>query len=147
VIYFMRITEGGTIKIGHSADVERRRKDLENFYGCPLEVLAILEGGQTEEKQLHARFAKFRCGRTEQFRPDEELLKFIGASLEDGAKTEHVPPRKPQRYRYVITATPEHIVWMREFMKHIGELDISDVIRESLRRLAATDGFSQPPKW
>ncbi len=88
MVYFMQATEGGPVKIGHSADVDRRRTTLEGFYGKELAVLATLPGGRKEERQIHSRFAHLRIGRTEQFRPAIDLMEFIGRPLLVGANPE-----------------------------------------------------------
>jgi hypothetical protein len=45
LIYFLQDADGGgAVKIGHSADVPARVRQLEAHYGKPLAVLATLEG-------------------------------------------------------------------------------------------------------
>jgi hypothetical protein len=74
-------------------------------------------------------------------------------------KSRGVPVPKPGRMRlgrptgagriqarYVVAATREHREWMGEFLKHLGEVEVSDVIREALRRHAEAAGFRPPPK-
>jgi Meiotically up-regulated gene 113 len=78
VIYFMQPTDGGPVKIGYSIDVDRRQSELEETYGRPLVVLATMEGGRVEEGKIHRRFRRHRIGQSEQFRPDAELMEFIG---------------------------------------------------------------------
>jgi hypothetical protein len=48
--------------------------------------------------------------------------------------------------RYAIVATPEYRVWMKEFVTHLGEPEISDVFREAIRLYADAKGFRPPPK-
>jgi hypothetical protein len=48
--------------------------------------------------------------------------------------------------RYVIAATPEHRAWMESFLPHVGEIEVSDLVRESIRRFAEATGFRPPPK-
>jgi hypothetical protein len=78
VIYFMQPLAGGPVKIGFSDDVDARRRQLERHYGQPLAVLATLDGGPDEERELHGRFSHLRFGRTEQFQPGTDLMEFIG---------------------------------------------------------------------
>jgi hypothetical protein len=78
MVYFMQAVEGGPIKIGYSADVDRRRGQLEAHYGATLMVLATMDGGPAEETAIHRRFSRLRLGKTEQFRPARELMEFIG---------------------------------------------------------------------
>jgi hypothetical protein len=81
MIYFAQSTDGGPIKIGTTADVESRLRQLEAHYGRPLALLATMPGGRDEERAIHRRFALLRFGRTEQFRPAPDLLAFIGRPL------------------------------------------------------------------
>jgi len=81
MIYFLQSTTGGTIKIGHSVDVDARRIQLEAHYGQPLALLATMPGGRPEERAIHERFSHLRYGQTEQFHPAADLLDFIGRPL------------------------------------------------------------------
>lgn len=81
MVYFLQATDGGPIKIGHSQDVLARIKQLEATYKRPLALLATIPGGREEEQAIHARFSSLRFGKTEQFRPDPDLLAFIGRPL------------------------------------------------------------------
>jgi hypothetical protein len=46
LIYFAQATGGGPVKIGHSADVPTRVRQLETHYGRPLAVLATMDGSK-----------------------------------------------------------------------------------------------------
>ena len=81
MIYFMQSIDGGPVKIGYTVDLTARQLRLERLYGTPLVVLATMAGGQVEEADIHARFADLRLGRTEQFRPGEDLMAFIRRPL------------------------------------------------------------------
>jgi hypothetical protein len=81
LIYFLQSIDGGPVKIGSSKDITRRHEELEAYYGRPLVLLATMEGGRKEETVIHQRFRRLRFGRTEQFRPDPELMEFIGRPL------------------------------------------------------------------
>lgn len=48
--------------------------------------------------------------------------------------------------RYAIVATPEYRAWMKRFLDHIGEKEVSDVFREGVRRYASATKFEPPPK-
>lgn len=43
MICFLQCLDGGAIKIGYSADVETRHRQLELHYGRPLALLATYE--------------------------------------------------------------------------------------------------------
>jgi hypothetical protein len=77
----MQPVGGGPIKIGCSANVESRHKQLEAHYGCPLVLLAVLDGGRETEKAIHTEFQHLRLGRSELFQPEPELMDFIGRPL------------------------------------------------------------------
>jgi len=78
MVYFAQNPQGGPIKIGYSANVDARIPQLEAWYKRPLVLLATMEGGRRKERQIHKKFAHLRLGRTEQFRPADELSDFIG---------------------------------------------------------------------
>src|SRR4051794_30550394 len=64
-----------------------------------------------------------------------------------------LPPRKRGRpkgggkitFRYALTASPEMRTWMAAFLEHLGESEVSDVLRASLRSHAKATGFRPPP--
>lgn len=80
-VYFIQAVDGGPIKIGFTANIGVRLKQLESTYERPLALLRSIPGGRIEEHDIHSRFAHLRLSRTEQFRPDPELLNFIGRPL------------------------------------------------------------------
>jgi hypothetical protein len=93
VIYFLQPVGGGPVKIGCSANVNSRHKQLETHYGCELVLLATMRGGRATEKMIHAEFGHLRIGRTEQFRPAPELIAFIGKPLLVGINPDTVEAR------------------------------------------------------
>jgi hypothetical protein len=81
LIYFLQPVDGGPVKIGYSADVATRHRQLETRYGLSLALLATMPGGRSEEQAIHDRFSHLRFGRTEQFKPSHELMEFISRPL------------------------------------------------------------------
>lgn len=87
MIYFVQAVDGGPVKIGYSADVPLRVRQLEAHYRKPLAILATMPGGREQEAEIHARFDHLRFkssarGRhPEQFRPAPDLMAFIGRPL------------------------------------------------------------------
>ena len=77
-VYFMRSIHGGPVKIGYTSDVRERRQRLQRAYKCKLKILAVMEGGVKEEREIHERFAHLRIETTEQFRPSRDLMDFLG---------------------------------------------------------------------
>lgn len=76
VVYFVRESLRGAIKIGVSKHVKKRAKEL--GYGMPytVTVLAVTEGGRGVEALLHMRFSHARI-KGEWFHPVPELLEYI----------------------------------------------------------------------
>jgi hypothetical protein len=144
VIYFMQSVDGGSIKIGFSDDVDRRRGQLESHYGTALAILATMPGNRDEEARIHARFSHLRLGRTEQFRPAPELLGFIGRPLLVGANpdaVEAMPCRIPVTN---VRSRPEWKSWLERFAEHAGA-DVSEIIDQALLQYARVKNFDMPP--
>lgn len=68
----------GPIKIGCSASPDRRRSSLETWSPFPLEIIAVIEGGEKLERRFHAKFTGQHKSR-EWFRISTELLVTIDA--------------------------------------------------------------------
>jgi 2-oxoglutarate dehydrogenase complex dehydrogenase (E1) component-like enzyme len=49
-------------------------------------------------------------------------------------------------FRYGIVASEDYQAWMRRFMEHMSEPEVSDLFRECVRRVAEAEGFESPPK-
>jgi hypothetical protein len=82
VIYFTQTTESGPIKIGTTQDIDKRAKSLKAMLGVVPRILAVMDGGLQEERDLHRRFKGIRApgkGR-ELFMPDASLLEFISTN-------------------------------------------------------------------
>ncbi len=80
MIYFAQLPTG-SIKIGYSADVSARMKQLRAHYGVEPALLFVMKGGRDAEREMHERFSAHRLGQTEQFRPAPELMAFIDRPL------------------------------------------------------------------
>ena len=52
-IDFLRSIHGGPVKIGYTSDVRERRQRLQRVYKCKLKILAVMEGGVKEEREIH----------------------------------------------------------------------------------------------
>lgn len=75
MIYFIRNTTSGSIKIG-CGHPGKRRSSLQTGNEALLEILAVMPGEQREEQTLHDRFAN-DCVRGEWFHPTEPLMEVI----------------------------------------------------------------------
>jgi hypothetical protein len=77
VVYFVRQTNGGAIKIGTTRQPATRFKYLSQVHG-QLELLLTLSGDRALEKKMHDRFDMYReSRRTEWFTPARTLLEWI----------------------------------------------------------------------
>lgn len=92
MIYFIRDTASGDIKIGFSGNPSRRLAILQTGHANHLELLGVISGSLTEEQALHERFANSHK-RGEWFRPTPDLVDFV-AALPPVEK----PPSKTQAF-------------------------------------------------
>jgi Meiotically up-regulated gene 113 len=76
MIYFAQLPSGA-IKIGFSSQVDARLEYLEMELGQTLTLLKTIPGDRSVERKIHKRFTHLRVGRTEQFKPGDDLLEFI----------------------------------------------------------------------
>jgi hypothetical protein len=141
-VYFIRAGKDGPIKIGHGSNPERRLRNLQTGTHAVLEIVAVIAGGEHEEAQLHARFARSRI-RREWFEPSPDLLALIA---------EHPYSSAPRRGTYPaptlpVGATPIHRVIYRlrrfAFDNHIAPSAYA--IRAGLSRDALRDLYL--PSW
>lgn len=77
-IYFIQAGDGGAIKIGFSADPEKRLVKVQSDNAADCRLLGILPGGEAEEMALHARLAAARI-RGEWFAATPEVLAEVPA--------------------------------------------------------------------
>lgn len=76
-VYFIQGQETKRIKIGVSHDVVKRLQKLQTGASERLELLAVVEaGGEELERDLHARFGKYRT-HGEWFQGNPALLAYI----------------------------------------------------------------------
>lgn len=76
LVYFIQADIGGPIKIGVSANIDKRIAQLQ--LSCPftLRLLLLVQGGYSVELKLHKLFHTSRL-HGEWFEPSESLVKFI----------------------------------------------------------------------
>lgn len=141
-VYFMQSADGGPVKIGHSTDVERRREQLSSHYGRPLIVLATMPGGPEEEAEIHGRFHHLRLkgkgtrGRyPEQFRPESELMAFIGRPLLAGANPDAVEVMEPNRTESGTLSVKLHldVIEAARIVAAYSNVTITDLLSDILR--------------
>lgn len=79
-VYFVQAGENGPIKIGYASDVAKRIGHLQTSAPDRLCVLSVMDGGEAEEKALHAELAAHRrLG--EWFNPTAEVLAAAGRGV------------------------------------------------------------------
>lgn len=145
MLYFIQSVEGGPVKIGTTKDLSGRVKQLEANYRTPMVVLATTDGTYKEERAMHRRFSHLRLGRTEQFRPEPELMEFIGMPLfacaTDVAPLEdHSKPLAIQ-----VRGSDEFKSWVEEFAA-IEHDTVAKFIERVLRKHAREIGFREMPR-
>lgn len=101
VVYFIRRTSDGMIRIGTTRSFENRMKAHRSGNG-EIQILLTQAGGRAYEEAMHARFADYRIGRTEWFKPVRELVIWIAAQRRDpiyrkNQRPEAVPVRDLRR--------------------------------------------------
>lgn len=84
VVYFLKNSDTGRIKIGFSDNLRRRLMSLGNEGNFEPELLGIVEGGRDVERQLHNQFRQYRYA-NEWFDPGPELLEYIRANTQKPA--------------------------------------------------------------
>lgn len=85
VVYVVRCSVTGAVKIGCTAKLERRLRSLQNSSATRLELLATMRGGETVEGRLHRRYAEYRL-HGEWFQLPTEILDALRKEM--GAKAE-----------------------------------------------------------
>ena len=75
-VYFILARDVGYVKIGFSTNIKRRLSDLQVGSPYAFILLAVAEGDQVREKELHERFQKYRLS-GEWFAYSEELRNFV----------------------------------------------------------------------
>lgn len=90
VVYFVRETDRGAVKIGTSNNFQRRFWGLDST-SVPLEILGTIPGDRITEKDWHTRFSHLWL-RGEWFRGEGDLLAAIEAAVQGEVK--QIPTRK-----------------------------------------------------
>lgn len=76
VVYYIRRSSDGAVKIGTTTAFTNRMNALRSEHG-ELRVLLTHSGGLAEERAMHSQFGAYRIGRTEWFAPAKDLLRWI----------------------------------------------------------------------
>lgn len=86
MIYFIQDTKSRAIKIGTSRNPAARLKELQTAHAHALVLLAVMDGGVTEERKLHQRFVRLHG---EWFEPTPELITFVRECAMPVPRTAH----------------------------------------------------------
>lgn len=112
IVYFLQ-RRNKDIKIGTTHCYGDRCYDLTRVYG-KLKLLGVMRGGFKIEQRVHKQFSKCRIGRTEFFKPTDELLTFIQDNTSMDQRLLH-----PRSGMFVIQRT-DLIEYLREKLKDSG---------------------------
>lgn len=91
MIYFIR--SGDFVKIGYSIDPWGRMASLQTAHHQPLEMLAVMPGEKTDEREIHRRFRNYR-ERGEWFRESWPLGQFINEARRVNPEMQEQPEPK-----------------------------------------------------
>jgi len=75
-IYFIQGASGGPIKIGYTANIGMRLKELQTGFPDTLIILCAKKGWINEERDYHRAFSEYRL-KGEWFKPVDEILTTI----------------------------------------------------------------------
>lgn len=143
MVYFMQRIDGGPIKIGTTINLHGRRRQLQGGFCPPLIVLAVAPGGAAEEAELHERFDHLCDDRAEFFRPDGELLDFIGSLQVNALPIEtfrYAPPGTKQVAYFLDPDLVEDV----KLMARAGGQTQSEFVSEALLALIAARPDPRP---
>ncbi len=118
MIYFIEAVSANRVKIGHAVNIKTRMRSIKT--GCPfeLELIRVEDGGASEERAVHQRFADRRIqGEWFTLTPDWR------AELLDGSATQYLEKEE--------AASPELLV--EKDTRHVDDPLIS--LAEFARRL------------
>jgi hypothetical protein len=130
VIYFVKRSDDSRIKIGTTACLSRRLKELAKEFGDDLVVLAVTEGNLDGERGLHRRFAHLQTV-GEWFEPSDDLLGFIVAECQkwDGA----------DEARFVSVKIDAEVVAEAKMVAASRDLTLAEYLSNLLRPLVHAD--------
>lgn len=91
MIYFILAPDMNRLKIGFAENPRGRLSKLQTDSPCPVELLAFIEGGVEEERELHQRFAAHRIA--------GEWFDYSGALRDYVAGLPPAPEKGPRQRR------------------------------------------------
>lgn len=120
MIYFARL-DSRAIKIGFTMNLDQRLIDLRSMYSSRIEIIGAIPGTRETEREIHRRFAHHRFGVSEQFRPGDDLMDFIGSRRVTSPDTIREQGRNPNAKRlYTFKLSDETIEGLEKIALHHG---------------------------
>ncbi len=127
-VYFIERSDTGAIKIGTSADPQKRLAAIRAAAGCACVLLVVVPGGVGVERMLHRRFGSTRLhgfrgatGDTEWFALSNELADFIDrAKANPAAALAGVSGDDDPSVNPIVALRQRHGMSRVEFATHLG---------------------------
>jgi hypothetical protein len=146
MVYFIQAVGGGPIKIGFTDDIDQRIAGLRSHYGREFVLLRVIEGDRRDEEALHSRFGHLRFGRTEQFRPESDLLAFIDRPL-FASNVPGIEEMSTARKRDIIAVPycPEWKDWLSRAAAYCRSPNLAYFVDHATWLYAKENGFDETP--
>ena len=146
MIYFVRLSDDGPIKIGTTIDLGGRMRTLGYEYESAPTVLAIRDGGRDEEREHHEKFAHLRINQSEWFLGGADLLQYIRDECKPAMDEDwERQSNEPLRITFSFKCRTEYRGWISRYAR-FKRLPPSILIDQALTRMAEGDGFEPPPE-
>jgi hypothetical protein len=155
-VYFIQAGDAGPIKIGHTNDVRKRLSMIQTSAPDHLRLLAVMDGGEAEERALHRELTDFRrVG--EWFDPSPEVMGAVSRGRPVNERRHRKQRADTSVDRFVIafggtTATarlfgvlPSAVSNWRRADRFPDRLQLR-VVRECERRGIEPPAFDLPPE-
>jgi hypothetical protein len=131
-VYFILNEFTKNVKIGHSGDPDTRLRQLQQGNDCPLKLVAIVEGGQTLERQYHETWDQYRIetptGNDEWFSVDVYPTAEGGVRV-IGRKVQKKKKKAPFRHQYCLRLTDDQAELLRRYVAYRGFKSEVDAVR------------------
>ena len=131
-VYFILNEVTKNVKIGHSADPDKRLRQLQQGNDCPLKLIALVEGGQSLERQYHETWSQYRIetpsGNNEWFSVDVFHSADGGVRI-IGRKVQRKKKKGPYRHQYCLRINDDQAHLLRKYVAFRGFKSEVDAIR------------------